>query len=78
MRALACAVAVVVSGYMVNWSYGYIHWSLIKKEVTPTLQVPTVIFQVAILIGALFMILYFVRETIEMLRDAIHPQKMTS
>jgi TRAP-type C4-dicarboxylate transport system permease small subunit len=78
VRALACAVAVVVSGYMVNWSYGYIHWSLIKKEVTPTLQVPTVIFQVAILIGALFMILYFVRETIEMLRDAIHPQKMTS
>jgi TRAP-type C4-dicarboxylate transport system permease small subunit len=75
VRALACAVAVVVSGYMVSWSYGYIHWSMIKKEVTPTLQVPTVIFQVAILVGALFMIFYFVRETIELLRDAIRPQK---
>ena len=75
VRALASAVAVVVSGYMVNWSYGYIHWSIMKKEVTPTLQVPTVIFQVAILIGALLMIFYFVRETIELLRDAIRPQK---
>jgi TRAP-type C4-dicarboxylate transport system permease small subunit len=75
VRAIASTVAVLVSGYMVKWSYGYIHWSLIKKEVTPTLQVPTVIFQVAILVGALFMIFYFIRETIELLREAVRLQK---
>lgn len=75
VRAGACAIAVVVSGYMVKWSYGYIHWSLVKKEVTPTLQVPTVIFQAAILVGAVFMIFYFIRETLELLRITIRPQK---
>ncbi len=74
IRALASAVAVVVAGYMVSWSFGYIRWSLIKKEVTPTLQAPTVIFQAAILVGAVVMIFYFVRETIDLLRDAFHSE----
>jgi TRAP-type C4-dicarboxylate transport system permease small subunit len=70
IRALATTIAVVVAGYMVSWSYGYVQWSIKKHEMTPTLQLPTVIFQVAILIGAILMVYYFIRETIDYLRKA--------
>lgn len=70
VRALATFIAAVVAGYMMTWSYGYIRWSILKHEVTPTLQTPTVIFQVAILIGAVLMVFYFIREAFELFRHA--------
>jgi TRAP-type C4-dicarboxylate transport system permease small subunit len=39
--------------------------------VTPTLQTPTVVFQIAILIGAILMVYYFIREALELLRQAV-------
>jgi TRAP-type C4-dicarboxylate transport system permease small subunit len=66
VRSLATTIAAVVAGYMVYWSFGYIRWSIVKHEVTPTLQVPTVFFQVAILIGALIMVAYFMREAFDL------------
>lgn len=74
LRALSSAIAVIVAGYMVVWSYGYLRWSLMKHEVTPTLQVPTAIFQVAILLGAVLMIFYFARETVDLLVKAIRTE----
>ena len=70
VRALAMAVAAVVAGYMTAWSYGYVRWSIIKHEVTPTLQLPTVIFQISILIGAVLMVFYFVREALDLALEA--------
>jgi TRAP-type C4-dicarboxylate transport system permease small subunit len=70
VRALATSIGAVVAGYMMVWSYGYIHWSILKHEVTPTLQTPTVIFQIAILIGAVLMVYYFSREAWGLLRQA--------
>lgn len=75
IRALASLIASVVAGYMVTWSYGYIRWSILKHEVTPTLQYPTVIFQSAILVGAVLMVFYFVRETIDLVRQAVYPEQ---
>jgi TRAP-type C4-dicarboxylate transport system permease small subunit len=66
IRAFATAIAAVVAGYMTVWSYGYVKWSIVKHEVTPTLQIPTVVFQIAILIGALLMVAYFLREAIDL------------
>lgn len=66
VRSLATAIGAVVAGYMVWWSYGYIKWSIMKHEVTPTLQVPTVFFQAAILIGAVIMVAYFLREAFDL------------
>ena len=70
VRALSTFIAAVVAGYMATWSYGYIRWSIVKHEVTPTLQTPTVIFQVAILLGAVLMLFYFMREALELFRHA--------
>ena len=70
IRAFATLIAVVVAGYMVSWSYEYIQWSLKKHEMTPTLRLPTVIFQVSILIGAVLMVYFFIREMIDYLRLA--------
>ncbi|CAB5108712.1 hypothetical protein D3OALGA1CA_1891 [Olavius algarvensis associated proteobacterium Delta 3] len=67
IRAFATLVAVVVAGYMVSWSYEYIQWSLKKHEMTPTLRLPTVMFQVSILIGAVLMVYFFIREMIDYL-----------
>jgi TRAP-type C4-dicarboxylate transport system permease small subunit len=70
IRALSTIIGAVVAGYMVIWSYGYVRWSILKHEVTPTLQAPTVIFQIAILIGAILMVYYFIREALDLLRQA--------
>ncbi|KJR99250.1 MAG: hypothetical protein VR65_17835 [Desulfobulbaceae bacterium BRH_c16a] len=72
VRSLATAIAAVVAGYMVYWSYGYVRWSIAKHEVTPTLQVPTVLFQVAILVGAFIMVVYFMREASDLALRAYH------
>ena len=71
VRAISTLIGAVVAGYMVTWSYGYVKWSILKHEVTPTLQTPTVIFQIAILIGAILMVYYFIREGLELLRLAV-------
>ena len=70
IRAFATLIAVVVAGYMVSWSYEYVQWSIKKHEMTPTLRLPTVIFQVSILIGAILMVYFFLREAIDYLRKA--------
>lgn len=70
VRALSTIIGAVVAGYMMVWSYGYVRWSIVKHEVTPTLQTPTVIFQIAILIGAILMVYYFIREALDLLRQA--------
>ena len=72
VRAFATLLGAVVAGYMVKLSYGYVLWSVKKHEVTPTLQIPTVIFQVAILIGAVLMVTYFLRESFDLALRAYH------
>jgi TRAP-type C4-dicarboxylate transport system permease small subunit len=71
VRVISTLIGAVVAGYMVTWSYGYVRWSILKHEVTPTLQTPTVVFQIAILIGAILMVYYFIREALELLRQAV-------
>ena len=66
IRAFAMAIAAGVAGYMTMWSYNYVRWSIIKHEMTPTLQLPTVIFQISILIGAVLMLYYFIREALDL------------
>lgn len=73
IRALATTIGAVVAGYMVVWSYDYVKWSIAKHEVTPTLQIPTVVFQVSILIGALLMVAYFIREAFDLAMQAVRP-----
>ena len=69
IRTLSTSIALVVVCYMTVWSFGYIKWSIMKHEITPTLQIPTVIFQSSILIGAALMVLYFFAELIESARQ---------
>jgi TRAP-type C4-dicarboxylate transport system permease small subunit len=59
---VASAISIVVSAFMVVWSYKYVLWSISRSEVTPSLQIPTVYFQVAILVGAILLFFYFVKE----------------
>jgi len=69
IRVFSTGVAVFVSSYMMMWSYGYVKWSIMKHEVTPTLQIPTVLFQISILIGAAMMVIYFFVEFLDMIRQ---------
>jgi TRAP-type C4-dicarboxylate transport system permease small subunit len=77
MKALAAALATVVACYMIVWSTGYVHWSVTKHELTPTLRIPTVIFQIPILISALLMALYFFVEMVGLARQAYRRQPVT-
>lgn len=59
---LTSLVSLIVSGFMVVWSYTYVMWSISRNELTPSLQIPTFYFQLAILVGAFLMFLYFLKE----------------
>lgn len=61
---LASLVSIVISGFMVVWSYNYVQWSISRHEVTPSLHIPTVYFQVAILVGAVLLFLFFLKELV--------------
>lgn len=70
LRGVALAVATVVASFLIHWSIDYVSWSIAKHEITPTLQIPTVIFQIPILIGAILMAIYFFVEMVELARAA--------
>jgi TRAP-type C4-dicarboxylate transport system permease small subunit len=61
---LASLVSIVISGFMIAWSYKYVVWSMSKNEVTPSLHIPTVYFQFAILVGAVLLFIYFIKELV--------------
>lgn len=67
-RILTSAVSIIVAGYMSVWSYGYVVWSVTRHETTPSLQIPTVYFQVSFLISGLLMVIYFTVEFIDNFR----------
>lgn len=62
---LASLVSTVISGFMVVWSYNYVLWSISRHEVTPSLHIPTVYFQVAILVGAVLLLVFFMKELVK-------------
>lgn len=68
MSVFSTLVSIVISGFLVAWSYNYVLWSMAKHEVTPSLHIPTVYFQAAILVGAILMLLFFIREVIGKIR----------
>jgi len=68
---LAMAIAVIVTVFMTVWSCDYLEWSIRKHEITPTLQLPTVIFQTAIFTGAVLMLIYFSIDLVSRLRKAL-------
>lgn len=65
----ASCVSIVISMFLVVWSRQYVLWSIAKSEKTPSLHIPTVYFQTAILVGAVLLCLYFSKELIGKLRN---------
>jgi TRAP-type C4-dicarboxylate transport system permease small subunit len=67
IKIMSSVIATVMACFMVSWSFDYIHWSIIKHELTPTLRIPTVIFQISILIGSVLMAVYFIKELADLI-----------
>lgn len=61
---LTSVASIIIAGFMIVWSYRYVLWSISKHEVTPSLHIPTVFFQVSILVGAVLLFVYFIKELI--------------
>ncbi len=57
-------ISIVISGYMIVWTYNYVKWSIARNELTPSLHIPAVYFQSAILVGAVLMFLFFIKELV--------------
>lgn len=68
LAIFSSVVSIVICGFLVVWSYKYVLWSISRGEVTPSLHIPTVYFQSAILVGALLMLIFFFRELIGRVR----------
>jgi TRAP-type C4-dicarboxylate transport system permease small subunit len=65
---LASVVSIVIAGFMIIWSYRYVLWSMSRHEVTPSLHIPTVYFQAAILFGSVLIFVYFIKELANRIR----------
>lgn len=76
----ATFVSIVISGFMISWSYDYVIWSIGRNELTPSLLIPTVYFQFAILLGAVLMFVYFIKEFYEIMthQKVLHNEKFES
>lgn len=71
-KAVVAAISVVVAAIMTQWAYGLVTFSIESDFRTPVYQVPFVYFQVAILVGAFLMTVYFLVELIDNIRDLLH------
>lgn len=64
-KSLASAITTFLSVTMIQWSYTYLAWNVVKHGVTPALRIPLILYQSAILFGAIFMSIYFFTEFID-------------
>jgi len=69
VRAGVATFSVAVACVFVYWSYGLITFSIARDFRTPVFQVPFVIFQLGILVGAVLMAIYFIVEMVDQIRD---------
>jgi TRAP-type C4-dicarboxylate transport system permease small subunit len=67
LSLVASLISAIVAGFMIVWSYRYVLWSMSRHEVTPSLHIPTVYFQVSIVVGAVLLFIYFIKELISRL-----------
>lgn len=65
VRSVGDLVAVVVSLVLLVWSWEYLSWSIEFHEITPTLMIPTALFQASIFVSAVLMTVYFCKEMID-------------
>jgi len=69
IRAGVAAFSVAVACVFAYWAYGLIAFSIASDYRTPVFQVPFVIFQMGILVGAVLIAIYFVAEMVDRIRD---------
>ena len=69
IRAGVAAFSVAVACLFTYWAYGLIAFSLASDYRTPVFQVPFVIFQMGILVGAVLIAIYFIAEMVDRIRD---------
>ena len=65
VKTLAGVVSTWMSLIFTKWSYTFVMESIQMDERSPTYDVPMVLFQSALLVGAVLMTVYFLWETIE-------------
>jgi TRAP-type C4-dicarboxylate transport system permease small subunit len=71
VKAITALIAVILSGMMVYWGYGYFQWGLQKGQASPTLMIPMIYSQSSILFGAILMLFYFCVELLDYFLQAI-------
>lgn len=69
IRTGVAAFSVAVACLFVYWAWGLITFSIASDYRTPVYQVPFVIFQMAILVGAVLVTIYFIAEMVDRIRD---------
>ncbi len=70
INAVTSLITVVLCIIMVSWTFPYIVWSIKKGGTTQALLLPRVYSQIAILISAVLMTLYFFVEFLDYLRKS--------
>lgn len=58
LQAFADSISVVVSIWLTMWAWDYISYALRVSRSTPTLYIPTIIYESALLIGLLLMVAF--------------------
>lgn len=76
-RGLAAAktcsslILLFLSGLFVEWTFGYLQWSMKSWERSPALSIPMVYAQASLLVSAVLMFFYFFIEFLDYSRQAL-------
>jgi TRAP-type C4-dicarboxylate transport system permease small subunit len=70
-KAMASLITFGLACVMSYWGYTFFLWGIEKRGRSPVLMLPLVYAQSSIFVGAIFMALYFLVETVDNFRQAL-------
>lgn len=71
IKAIAAFITVCLAGIFVQWTVEYFQWSLSTMERSPSLNIPMLYAQAALVVNSILMLLYFVIEFLDYARQAM-------
>ncbi|MBE0465339.1 MAG: TRAP transporter small permease [Halomonadaceae bacterium] len=67
-RIAATVISILMAGLFISWSNELFQWALKRNQTTPVFSIPIYVSQASLLIAAVFMTLYLVRDLVNEIR----------
>ncbi|MEH6444473.1 MAG: TRAP transporter small permease subunit [Oceanospirillaceae bacterium] len=78
LAVIAEFCSLVIAGWLTYWAWDFMRYSLRVGKESPTLYIPTIFVDAALLIGMAVMMLYTIMHLVKHLKAAMNPVETTS